>query len=477
MAESAEERWNGPQITIRIQNKRGEEKNFKAIKHATLEVPRTDSKLDPFHWVWLYSPQDNQIHIVVLCRDGSTCLLDPKFSFQQNRIQCMGVGDIQEDETILQHHEAERALEGGLASDSLSLDFILNIRQLRFVSRVEEAWHRHLSEIKNPDLFYKGMLARDVLKADMVITDSKANKRLTAFSFQTHKGENLRGEGWEFLRNMINKFTFERIYRGMITTLLEIKPWINGKTISHGLRYNIAHLAVKEMFNTSSYETLRFRQPTTSNEFMKERKIILDECSKQKVLVIQTLDELAQQKAEETMESLIAEEDKMYIKKISKKGVKKQEHIKIQKCKTQGACETIEKFDLHEFKDLPKTMTAEKFKKAQKSNLLQNETEPKEVRLNEIMSNTGGCELEGANDIDAMEATATKAGEEDKNNISTNSDRDLCILCMSLPKTHLAVPCGHELVCDTCIGMLKATADHCPYCRQEVTCWVKRRLV
>ena len=48
-----------------------------------------------------------------------------------------------------------------------------------------------------------------------------------------------------------------------------------------------------------------------------------------------------------------------------------------------------------------------------------------------------------------------------------------CIVCFACPKTHLAVPCGHQSVCVTCSAKMK----QCPYCREPVQVWVLQRMV
>jgi hypothetical protein len=41
------------------------------------------------------------------------------------------------------------------------------------------------------------------------------------------------------------------------------------------------------------------------------------------------------------------------------------------------------------------------------------------------------------------------------------------------PKSHLAVPCGHQLACERCAANMKI----CPYCREPVQQWVMARVV
>ena len=48
-----------------------------------------------------------------------------------------------------------------------------------------------------------------------------------------------------------------------------------------------------------------------------------------------------------------------------------------------------------------------------------------------------------------------------------------CIVCMAHPKSHLAVPCGHQSICGTCAERMQL----CPYCRAPVQVWVQARMV
>ena len=56
---------------------------------------------------------------------------------------------------------------------------------------------------------------------------------------------------------------------------------------------------------------------------------------------------------------------------------------------------------------------------------------------------------------------------------STIGGETTCIVCMVNPKSHLAVPCGHQCACVTCAEQMQ----HCPYCRRSVQQWVQHRLV
>ena len=56
---------------------------------------------------------------------------------------------------------------------------------------------------------------------------------------------------------------------------------------------------------------------------------------------------------------------------------------------------------------------------------------------------------------------------------STIGGQTTCIVCMLGPKSHLAVPCGHQLACERCAAQMKI----CPYCCEPVREWVMARVV
>ena len=47
-----------------------------------------------------------------------------------------------------------------------------------------------------------------------------------------------------------------------------------------------------------------------------------------------------------------------------------------------------------------------------------------------------------------------------------------CIICFSSPKSHAAVPCGHQCVCGDCSTRMK----ECPVCRNSVLMWMQVRV-
>jgi len=56
---------------------------------------------------------------------------------------------------------------------------------------------------------------------------------------------------------------------------------------------------------------------------------------------------------------------------------------------------------------------------------------------------------------------------------STLGGETTCIVCFTRPKTHIAVPCGHQCACGPCSDRMR----ECPYCREPVMMWMLQRLV
>ncbi len=48
----------------------------------------------------------------------------------------------------------------------------------------------------------------------------------------------------------------------------------------------------------------------------------------------------------------------------------------------------------------------------------------------------------------------------------------ICVVCLTSPKSHVAVPCGHMAMCDTCCEQLGKNKP-CPICRVEVQTFMK----
>ena len=55
---------------------------------------------------------------------------------------------------------------------------------------------------------------------------------------------------------------------------------------------------------------------------------------------------------------------------------------------------------------------------------------------------------------------------------STIGGQTTCIVCFSSPKSHVAVPCGHQCACSKCSAQMK----ECPVCRTPVATWVHVRV-
>eukprot|EP00964_Phaeocystis_antarctica_P049374 scaffold28640_cov75-Phaeocystis_antarctica.AAC.6 len=55
---------------------------------------------------------------------------------------------------------------------------------------------------------------------------------------------------------------------------------------------------------------------------------------------------------------------------------------------------------------------------------------------------------------------------------STIGGQTTCIVCFSNPKSHVAVPCGHQCACSNCSALMK----ECPVCRTPVATWVHVRV-
>ena len=51
---------------------------------------------------------------------------------------------------------------------------------------------------------------------------------------------------------------------------------------------------------------------------------------------------------------------------------------------------------------------------------------------------------------------------------STLGGETTCIICFARPKSHAAMPCGHQCACCPCSERMPA----CPYCREPVLLWI-----
>ena len=55
---------------------------------------------------------------------------------------------------------------------------------------------------------------------------------------------------------------------------------------------------------------------------------------------------------------------------------------------------------------------------------------------------------------------------------STIGGQSTCIVCFTNPKSHVAVPCGHQCACGNCSALMQ----ECPVCRTPVQTWVHVRV-
>ena len=88
---------------------------------------------------------------------------------------------------------------------------------------------------------------------------------------------------------------------------------------------------------------------------------------------------------------------------------------------------------------------------------------------------TTGSEVAAASSQPNYQALAEVGDITGGNNVPESSlgGETTCIVCMAHPKSHLAVPCGHQCACGACAGQMQA----CPYCRAPVQQWVQQRMV
>ena len=64
-------------------------------------------------------------------------------------------------------------------------------------------------------------------------------------------------------------------------------------------------------------------------------------------------------------------------------------------------------------------------------------------------------------------------GRQDAPPESTLGGETTCIVCMAMPKTHIAWPCGHWSACEQCAAKM----NECPYCRTARVQWMAVRAV
>ena len=63
------------------------------------------------------------------------------------------------------------------------------------------------------------------------------------------------------------------------------------------------------------------------------------------------------------------------------------------------------------------------------------------------------------------ETSVREASHEPGRSFQTGAEDDSCLICMSVPKTHAFVPCGHVCACADCSELVMARQGACPYCR------------
>jgi len=61
-------------------------------------------------------------------------------------------------------------------------------------------------------------------------------------------------------------------------------------------------------------------------------------------------------------------------------------------------------------------------------------------------------------------------GLEETQGDESDSDDNLCVICINAPKTHICVPCGHKCCCVNCIDKF---GKQCPICRKSTTMCIK----
>jgi hypothetical protein len=95
--------------------------------------------------------------------------------------------------------------------------------------------------------------------------------------------------------------------------------------------------------------------------------------------------------------------------------------------------------------------------------------------LNSVQQTVGPLSTHPA----TLSSSATAAAPQLPSNTSTdNVDQptdDLCVICFSEKKEHVAIPCGHVILCTTCSEdekLMKDLKNQCPICRSKMDCVV-----
>ena len=73
--------------------------------------------------------------------------------------------------------------------------------------------------------------------------------------------------------------------------------------------------------------------------------------------------------------------------------------------------------------------------------------------------------------FEAMERRCAKkclGNDSSETNEDTKADSSgNCVICMSEPKSHAFIPCGHHCACEICALETFGRTSSCPICRQE----------
>ena len=64
-----------------------------------------------------------------------------------------------------------------------------------------------------------------------------------------------------------------------------------------------------------------------------------------------------------------------------------------------------------------------------------------------------------------IETSVREASHDAGRSLQTGTEDESCLVCMSAPKTHAFVPCGHVCACADCSELVMARQGACPYCR------------
>jgi hypothetical protein len=64
--------------------------------------------------------------------------------------------------------------------------------------------------------------------------------------------------------------------------------------------------------------------------------------------------------------------------------------------------------------------------------------------------------------------------DEDKTMAHPEDMEEDCVICMSMPKNTMVMPCRHVCMCDSCTELLqKQSKRNCPVCRENVTNFIR----